>query len=237
METTELYKVKLLEVREESKLSHYQAVLDDFKATNPFLTQMELFYQPGLFIYNTSGGVLEYADTVFLTSHQIYNQPLNYSPIRRLLQKRIKQSEIDKLTKLDGGIQIKSKNNFVSTIVNVDNADGSKDHFYILLVKCKDLLKSENLHIGILFKLTATDEEDDLRSNMYAAYKKRLMDLSQRELEVLKSIVEGNTDAEIAGSLCISIFTAKKHRKNILKKLQVKNTAYLAYMVGKANLF
>ncbi|MBI2419384.1 MAG: response regulator transcription factor [Ignavibacteriales bacterium] len=51
--------------------------------------------------------------------------------------------------------------------------------------------------------------------------------LSEREIEILKFIVAGFTSVEIAGKLFISQFTVQKHRKNILKKLEIKGTAEL----------
>lgn len=51
--------------------------------------------------------------------------------------------------------------------------------------------------------------------------------LTKRELEILKLIVEGLTSKEIAEKLFISLFTAQKHRKNLLSKLGVHGTAEL----------
>jgi DNA-binding NarL/FixJ family response regulator len=51
--------------------------------------------------------------------------------------------------------------------------------------------------------------------------------LSKREKEILLLITEGLTNAEIAGKLFVSHFTAETHRKNLLAKLNVKNTASL----------
>jgi DNA-binding CsgD family transcriptional regulator len=51
--------------------------------------------------------------------------------------------------------------------------------------------------------------------------------LSDREKEVLELIAYENTNDEIAEKLYISSHTAKTHRKNLLEKLAVKNTAGL----------
>jgi DNA-binding CsgD family transcriptional regulator len=47
--------------------------------------------------------------------------------------------------------------------------------------------------------------------------------LTQREMEVLKSLAEGNSYQEIANVLFISHETVKKHLKNIYRKMNVKN--------------
>jgi DNA-binding NarL/FixJ family response regulator len=51
--------------------------------------------------------------------------------------------------------------------------------------------------------------------------------LTPREVQVLKFIAEELTSQEIADKLGISVFTIENHRKNIFKKLEVKNIAGL----------
>jgi DNA-binding NarL/FixJ family response regulator len=59
--------------------------------------------------------------------------------------------------------------------------------------------------------------------------------LSDREIEVLKLIAGEYTNGEIAEKLFISIRTVDTHRRNILEKLQLKNTAGLVkYAIEKA---
>src|SRR5690606_33571339 len=58
--------------------------------------------------------------------------------------------------------------------------------------------------------------------------KKRSADLpvlTQREKEVLRLIVEGHTNQQIAEMLFLSQRTVEHHRVNIMFKLDVKNTA------------
>jgi DNA-binding NarL/FixJ family response regulator len=66
--------------------------------------------------------------------------------------------------------------------------------------------------------------------------KKRLSDipLSARELEVLKLISQEYSNPEIAAKLFISVRTVDTHRRNLLEKLGVKNTAGLVkYAIQK----
>jgi len=51
--------------------------------------------------------------------------------------------------------------------------------------------------------------------------------ISRREREVLSLIAEGFTNPEIAEKLFVSPFTVDSHRKNLIAKLNVKNTAML----------
>ena len=61
--------------------------------------------------------------------------------------------------------------------------------------------------------------------------------ITQREMEILQLIALGMTSGEIAKKLFISKNTVETHRKNLLGKLNVKNTAALlkfAYQNGLA---
>ncbi len=51
--------------------------------------------------------------------------------------------------------------------------------------------------------------------------------LTQREREILKLIAEGYKNREIAEQLFISLKTVEKHRSNLMKKLDLHNTATL----------
>lgn len=60
--------------------------------------------------------------------------------------------------------------------------------------------------------------------------KKQSNTLSAREFEILKLIATGSSTAEIAEKLHISVHTVNSHRKNILKKLELKSpTQLVAY--------
>ena len=51
--------------------------------------------------------------------------------------------------------------------------------------------------------------------------------ISDREREILKEFAAGNTTHEVAGKLGISHHTVNNHRKNMLRKLNLKNLASL----------
>ena len=62
------------------------------------------------------------------------------------------------------------------------------------------------------------------------------MKISDRELEIIALIASGNSNKEVAEKLFISTHTVTTHRKNILSKLGVKNTAGLVLFAVKENL-
>jgi DNA-binding NarL/FixJ family response regulator len=60
--------------------------------------------------------------------------------------------------------------------------------------------------------------------------------ISERELEVIKYIAEGYTNNEIAEKLFLSPHTVNTHRKNIMQKLGVNNTAAIVMYAVKSQL-
>ena len=62
------------------------------------------------------------------------------------------------------------------------------------------------------------------------------MVLSDRESEIIVLIAEGNTNAQIAEMLFLSNHTVGTHRKNIMSKLGVRNTAGIVMYAVKTNL-
>lgn len=60
--------------------------------------------------------------------------------------------------------------------------------------------------------------------------------ISDRELEIIKLIAEGHTNVEIAEKLFLSPHTVNTHRKNIMQKLGVNNTAAIVMYAVKSQL-
>jgi DNA-binding NarL/FixJ family response regulator len=61
-------------------------------------------------------------------------------------------------------------------------------------------------------------------------------ELTKREIEVLRLIAHGYTTQEIGDKLFISTHTVETHRKNLLSKLGLKNSAGLARFAAKNGL-
>ena len=61
--------------------------------------------------------------------------------------------------------------------------------------------------------------------------------LTAREIEIVKLIVAGLTDDAIGGLLAISKHTVSTHRKNVLTKLSLPNTASLVRVAMQNGLY
>ena len=83
----------------------------------------------------------------------------------------------------------------------------------------------------------ASDEEE-LNNGIVdrSQFHSNFQHLTIRERQVLKMIVEEQTSREISEKLYISSRTVETHRKNILKKLGVKNTVSLIKVVLESDL-
>jgi NarL family two-component system response regulator LiaR len=75
-------------------------------------------------------------------------------------------------------------------------------------------------HVG---RSTLSPEATQALIHMLAQPSEQLEALSERELEVLRPLVKGLSNAEIADQLLISINTVRHHVHNILAKLAVTN--------------
>jgi DNA-binding NarL/FixJ family response regulator len=60
--------------------------------------------------------------------------------------------------------------------------------------------------------------------------------LSQREIEIIAFIKKGFSSKEIADALHLSVKTVEVHRYNILKKLNLRNTAALVNFINNSQL-
>ena len=78
------------------------------------------------------------------------------------------------------------------------------------------------LSFGVALSLRKTDDE--------------LPIITRREKEILLLIADGLTNAEMAAKLFISIPTVNTHRKSLLNKFNVNNTASLIKLAAKHHL-
>jgi DNA-binding NarL/FixJ family response regulator len=62
------------------------------------------------------------------------------------------------------------------------------------------------------------------------------VNLTRREMEILKLICQNFSSKEIASKLCISLFTVDTHRKNMMQKLNIDQKTGLLYFAMKHNL-
>lgn len=94
----------------------------------------------------------------------------------------------------------------------------------------EDLLRA----IGVALERDALESAQRLRRN---EIQRRFALLTPRELEVLRIVVEGRMNKEIAAALDIGERTVKLHRTSISRKIGVHSAAKLATLAKEAGLF
>ncbi|UXI03650.1 response regulator transcription factor [Photobacterium sp. TY1-4] len=57
--------------------------------------------------------------------------------------------------------------------------------------------------------------------------------LTQREKEILRLIIAGKRNQQVADTLCIAVRTVEVHRASLMKKFAAKTVAELAYFYGR----
>jgi len=81
-------------------------------------------------------------------------------------------------------------------------------------------------------KSTLSPEAARVLINATRPTRQPLVDLTEREQEVLKLVVQGNSNQQIADAMFITVATVKAHISNILSKLQVSSRAEaIAYAI------
>ncbi len=104
-------------------------------------------------------------------------------------------------------------------------------HGYLLKNSGKDeiVLAIEQVYQGRHYYSTQVTRTliDGMRDEALKPAVKEKIKLTRREKQVLALIVEGLTSPEIADRLYIGVSTAETHRKNLLRKLDVGNSAAL----------
>jgi DNA-binding NarL/FixJ family response regulator len=83
---------------------------------------------------------------------------------------------------------------------------------------------------------TIKNESIDVEQINFEPHSCEPITLSVRELEIIKLIADGYTNTQVAEKLFISAHTVNTHRKNIMKKLGVNNTASIVMYAVKTNL-
>ena len=91
--------------------------------------------------------------------------------------------------------------------------------------------------VGAIRRALERDAAEQARRLQHAALKVRFESLSKRELEVLREVLRGRMNKQIAATLAISERTVKLHRTSIKSKTGIHSAARLASLARDVGLF
>jgi len=104
-----------------------------------------------------------------------------------------------------------------------------------IILSVKETWRGNKFFCGQILE-TIRDASIDVNDIDFDSFSCEPVTLSERELEIITLIAEGLTNNQIADGLCLSNHTINTHRKNIMAKLGVKNTAGIVMYAVKTNL-
>ena len=120
-----------------------------------------------------------------------------------------------------------------STIIKLD-ANGHPILNLFFISDISDTKKDDLIN----FNISKKDENGVYETIHSIAYETRKLTLlSSREMQILKLLCEGNSTPKIADKLNLSEHTVKTHRKNILQKMEVKNTMDIVKIAYDKGIF
>ncbi len=218
------------------KYAFYKNIVNTFLKSNYFLQVIPDSLHMGVFLYDTKKEGIVYADERFLESNGIKRQLFEWPAMRRLIVSRMHDDDVRRLMVVKRIAQKKGHAPFLNGVLRFKN-HGSYRSYQFLVVKPEiEGCHANHFRIGVQMKHSPLQNNTEDELDQVEHYQQMIIALSEREREVLQLIVQGKTDKEVGEKLFISLHTAKKHRKNILKKLNVKNTASLAFIAGQSSL-
>lgn len=134
-------------------------------------------------------------------------------------------------------------------VIILSSYDNMKIVHEMLALGCKGYITKNNAgeHIIKAIKAVAKGEQyfsDDIQRELFKYFsgqgvstdlsdKDLIEELTERELIVLKLIAKQHSSPEIATILKVSLSTVETHRKNLFKKIKVKNSVGLAMFAVK----
>ena len=188
----------------------------------------------------------EYAHSI--RSHMQYEEKMVFPYVDSLINNKAQNNyDIETFSKHHGQTDVKLRE-LKNIIIKYLPSDGLRNNQ--LTAVLYDIYNNEEwlLHHGqvedeifvpAIRRLEAKSKQNDVSvkiSNMINQKNDNVDNLSEREKEVIISLVQGMTNKEIADHLCISINTVITHRRNIARKLQIHSPAGLTIYAIVNNL-
>lgn len=130
------------------------------------------------------------------------------------------------------GIDIHDENKLLGTI-SLFRAQKDKNFTSLDLIYLEILAQHSSNHLKKLFKINSLKQKSRNSKDSLINKKAEQFNLSRREIDVLKLILAGKHNQEIADELYISVNTVKKHLSHIYQKTKVQSRNQLTALIYK----
>jgi DNA-binding CsgD family transcriptional regulator len=201
----------------------------------------------GIFIFDVDVQMIVWGNNKFYEINQIKAEHLFHPALKKLIDRKIHRNDFKYFKNLKTKINNNELIDFISQIIRIRQKNNSYNYyqFHLLTPQEQKNKRSGKVMIGIQYDITNMlhqylQIENSKATTVDCPHNEdfeKLSSLSKREKQILELIVQGHTDKEIARILNISFYTVETHRKNIIQKLPVKNTACLSFLTGKCGFF
>lgn len=191
----------------------------------------------GIFIYSKEDDKIVFANHTFLQTYQISIEKLQRPAIRRLIFMKLHKDDVRYIHFLEWKAAQQQNVIPINRVIRISQEDKTYKPYHLLVFSISNFIRTlKEYRLGIVINVPEFWSHEEITDPQIASFCKKVQCLSKREKDIVELIVNGATDKEIGRYLHISPLTAQKHRKNILKKLELKNTANLAFVIGKCRL-
>jgi len=201
----------------------------------------------GIFIFDVDLEMIVWGNDHFHQLNNLKQEYLFHHSFMEITRRKLHPEDARYLNDLKKQSNLHNTNFYASKAIRIKQQNAVYKFYRLVLVSppSNNYKKFGKIIIGLQYDLTPIFEQymemtvSDVETSNFAneADFQKLNCLSKREKQILKLIVKGFTDKEIAYQLHISKYTSETHRKNIIQKLQVKNTACLSFLAGKYGIF
>ena len=183
------------------------------------------------YIWTNNGyyNIIGYTEEEILTLMPDFNEKFFHAHDKYIMQKKIDLYNKNDVDSWSGIYRLKHKQGhwvWVYSITTIFKYDKNYNPGWIT-----------GIVIDIPLKLNTEKQLDKLyKESVKLRNKTKIDKLTKREKEILILIAKGESYSAIANKLYISTNTVNSHRKNMLKKLNLKNIATLACFAVKNGL-
>ncbi len=168
-------------------------------------------------------------DDLNVIAHHVFAQFLDYAKTMQEEELKTTRFSFNLRYRKKDGIFMKALQQFV-----VLNRDPQNNPLLVLGI-CTDIT-AHKLDNNITFSISKHGNQGSTVTFLPGKTLNKNMNISPRQIEIAKLILQGHNSNQIAERLKLSPYTVRAHRRNLLEKTRCRNTAELSRYVISSGL-